>query len=299
MSTLNEDERGPEEGATASATPGQPRRSALLALATTSVALTVRAALAGSEEQAKKPPEANAVTAGSRKRRWGMVIDLDRCTGCGGCVVACQSENNVAPTGPEMSDKTRGIYWMDLLPMSKGTEYPDLSETVLPVPCMHCDDPPCVKVCPVGATYQTDEGITAQVWDRCIGCRYCQVACPYARRHFNWVEPSFPASARSQLNPDVALRPKGVVEKCTFCQHKIRAVTERARVDETELHDKDFQHLPACAQACPAKAITFGDLNDTSSEVSRLSKSPRAFRLLEELGTRPKVTYLRETKWQD
>ena len=221
--------------------------------------------------------------------RWGMAIDLDRCTGCGACVVACRTENNVPTLGPDPELRGAEITWMTLLE----PETPrGPSGDMLPLPCMQCDNPPCVKVCPVNATYQTAEGIVAQVWDRCIGCRYCQVACPYSRRYFNWVEPDRPESYLSALNPDVATRPKGVVEKCTFCTHRIRRVEEQARVEERTLEDRDVHRLTACAEACPAEAIVFGDLHDETSEVSRQSASPRAFRLLEHLGTRPKVTYL-------
>ena len=157
---------------------------------------------------------------------------------------------------------------------------------------MQCDDPPCVKVCPVGATYITDEGIVAQIYDRCIGCRYCQVACPYSVRQFNWGEPQWPASYRNYINPDVPTRPHGIMEKCTFCHHRIRRREEEARLAGEPLDDEALQRLTACAEACPAQAITFGDLNDPESKVSRLHRSPRAFRLLEHLGTKPKVVYL-------
>jgi menaquinone reductase, iron-sulfur cluster-binding subunit len=234
---------------------------------------------------------AEPVTApGGRRRKWGLVIDLDRCARCAGCVVACQQENNVPPLGPETAARTRPIHWMDLLPPAAG------SVLATPIPCMHCEDPPCVKVCPVGATYQTAEGITAQIWERCIGCRYCMVACPYQRRYFNWSEPRWPGNDPSSLNPDVAPRPRGVVEKCTLCHHRIRAASERARVDEEPLTDQVLRRLPACAQSCPTHAITFGDLADPASEVAYLAASPRAMRLLPEAGTRPKVIYLREGK---
>jgi len=223
------------------------------------------------------------------RRQWGLVIDLDRCARCGGCVVACQQENNVAPAGPEAAARNRPIHWMDFLPPAPG------SCLATPIPCMHCQDPPCVKVCPVGATYQTHEGITAQVWDRCIGCRYCMVACPYSRRYFNWDEPHWLGGV-SSLNPDVAPRPRGVVEKCTLCHHRIRAAIERAKVDEEPLTDESLRRLPACAQSCPTQAITFGDLADPESEVARLAADPRATRLLPEAGTRPKVIYLQEGK---
>jgi menaquinone reductase, iron-sulfur cluster-binding subunit len=278
------------------------RRHALTGLlAAGGAALAGLAVAEGSEKKSDDHPAEGEKKAGpgaAAAHQWGMAIDLDRCTGCGGCVVACQIENNVPTVTPELETETRGIYWMDLTNNVKGT-YPELDVEMLPMPCMQCEDPPCVKVCPVGATYKTEEGITAQIWDRCIGCRYCQAACPYSRRHFNWSKPEFTQSEVQGLNPDVATRPAGVVEKCTFCQHRIRAVKEKARADETPLTDEMVRHLPACAQACPAQAITFGDLKDPKSEVSKLHKSPRAQRLLEELGTRPRVVYLRETKWKE
>ena len=192
-----------------------------------------------------------------------------------------------AKPGSAIADaRLRPIHWMDFLPPAPGTARPT------PVPCMHCEDPPCVKVCPVGATYQNPDGITAQVWERCIGCRHCMVACPYARRYFNWTAPAW--DDHSGLNPEVALRPQGVVEKCTLCHHRVRAAQERAAVDEEPLDDEALRRLPACAQSCPTQAITFGDLADPGSEVARLAQSPRAFRLLPEAGTRPKIIYLRE-----
>jgi molybdopterin-containing oxidoreductase family iron-sulfur binding subunit len=230
-----------------------------------------------------------AAASGGSGARWGMAIDLDRCTGCGACVVACRTENNIPSLADAPEATGTGIYWMALLEQETP---PGRAGDLLPLPCMHCDDPPCVKVCPVNATYRTAEGIVAQVWDRCIGCRYCQVACPYSRRYFNWTEPEWPEDHLSYLNPDVATRPKGVVEKCTFCNHRIRRVKEEARLAEREPEDRELRRLTACAEACPAEAIVFGDLADPQSEVARLSESPRAFRLLEHLGTRPKVTYL-------
>jgi len=229
---------------------------------------------------------------------WAMVIDLDKCTGCRGCVAACRLENNVPTAGPEQSQLGRGIYWMDMLTVMGGG-HSAVQGHYLPTPCNHCEIPKCVKVCPVGATYINEEGIVAQIWARCIGCRYCTAACPYTRRYFNWEKPTWPETLKSQLNPDVATRPRGVVEKCTFCHHRIRKARAKARSENRELTDADVLKLPACARSCPAGAITFGNLNDRQSEVSRLAGSPRAFRLLEELGTYPKVIYLGETKWRD
>jgi len=225
--------------------------------------------------------------------RWGMAIDLDLCTSCGACVVACASENNLPLLLEGPGQEGTGITWMDLLVRPSANEggEPD----VLPNPCMHCDNPPCTKVCPVGATYQNEEGIVVQVWDRCIGCRYCETACPYSRRYYNWQEPQWPESYKNFLNPDVSTRPEGVVEKCTFCQHRIRRLREDKRREGQPpglIVDGDVQRLTACAQACPATAITFGDLSDHSSLVARLASSPRSSRLLEHLGTKPKVFYL-------
>lgn len=231
---------------------------------------------------------------GGDKPRWGMAIDLDRCTSCGGCVAACRSENNVPPTTAEARLQGTEISWMTLLHNEGESAHAGLPEH-FPTPCMHCEDPPCIKVCPVGATYQDVEGIVQQIWDRCIGCRFCENACPYSRRYFNWGEPEWPESYRNLLNPDVATRSHGVVEKCTFCVHRLRDVKELARREKRALTDDDVRSLPACAQACPTNAITFGDLNDPHSTVSKLAEDPRATRLLEHVGTKPKVVYLRKT----
>ncbi len=267
----------------------------LLGLGAAVTLFRVRPASAAEHEHVKVPLPG---TGGAKKPKWGMVIDLDKCTGCQGCVISCKVENNVPIAGDQQIEAGRGIFWMDLLKEQEG-EYPDLKSQFMPVPCNHCENAPCVKVCPVGATFINEEGIVAQIWDRCIGCRYCTTACPYSRRYFNWQKPEWPEIAKSSLNPDVATRPRGVVEKCTFCHHRIRGAREKARAEGRPLTDADMVKLPACAQACPADAIVFGDLNDPNSEVSRLSKSPRAFHLLEELGTRPKLTYLREAKWRE
>jgi len=158
---------------------------------------------------------------------------------------------------------------------------------------MHCENPPCVKVCPVGATFRTEDGLVAMNYDRCIGCRFCTTACPYAVRYFNWFAPRFPLPLDQALNPDVAPRPKGVVEKCTFCLHRLRAAERQAAEQGRELSDAEVVLLPACNQACPASARYFGDLEDPESTVSRLARSQRAIRLFEELGTEPSVYYLK------
>lgn len=224
--------------------------------------------------------------------RWGMVIDLNRCTLCQGCVTACHQENNVPPSNPKLDEERRSIRWIDMLPMVEG-DYPHARMTVLPMPCQQCEHPPCIKVCPVGATFfSEEEGIVGQVYARCIGCRYCTNACPYTVRQFNWFEPDRPATYVEGLNPDVSTRYKGVVEKCTFCSHRLLAARDQASAEGRDLRPGEY--TPACVESCPTQAMIFGDLADPQSEVSKLERSKRAFRLLEDLGTHPKVVYLRE-----
>jgi molybdopterin-containing oxidoreductase family iron-sulfur binding subunit len=222
-----------------------------------------------------------------------MAIDLGRCLRCQTCVVACAAENNVPPLGVAAAPRMRPIHWMDMLVPANAAVPSPLGPAPAPIPCMHCEQPACVRACPVGATYRADDGVVAQIWDRCIGCRACMVACPYSRRYYNWAAPAWPGGDASSANPDVALRPAGVVEKCTFCQHRIRVTFERARMEEESVTDEALRRLPACAAACPTGAITFGDLADPDSALSGLARDPRAVRLLEHLGTGPKVYYLR------
>ena len=225
--------------------------------------------------------------------RWGMVIDLDRCNGCQACEVACRVENNIPVCGPEAAHENRTISWMKVISEVHG-EWPEVRTRFIPRPCMHCDRPPCTAVCPVGATSADEEGIVGQVYPRCIGCRYCANACPYTVKSFNWKKPSYPDSAKAMLNPDVSTRPVGVIEKCTFCHHRLQRARDRARAEGRPLREEDY--VPACAEACPTGAITFGDLDNPNHRVARLTHDPRAFRLLEELGTKPKVYYLAEER---
>jgi len=225
----------------------------------------------------------------SKKPQWAMVIDLDRCTGCEACVVACRVENNIPTVGPEEAAKGRSINWIRIERHFEG-EYPDVKVKFMPVLCQHCEEAPCEPVCPVYATYHTDEGLNAQVYNRCVGTRYCANNCPYTVRFFNFFDPKWDAPLEKALNPEVSVRTRGVMEKCTFCIQRIRKGEEKAKDEGREVRDGDV--VPACVQTCTTKAMYFGNIADPESDVSRLSKSNRATRLLEDLGTKPKVIYL-------
>jgi molybdopterin-containing oxidoreductase family iron-sulfur binding subunit len=222
-----------------------------------------------------------------------MVIDLDKCSACQSCTVACRLENNTPVAGPAQAAAGRAILWNEVVPQVEG-EYPQVTLSLLPRPCMHCDQPACVRVCPVQATYQTEDGLVLVDYDRCIGCRFCTVACPYQVRYFNWFEPEWPEALRARLNPDpeVAPRPRGVVEKCTFCVQRLRQAREKAAAENRPFSATDY--VPACVQTCTGHARYFGDLDDPNSLVAQLAASPRAFRLQEEMGTQPKVYYLKQ-----
>lgn len=222
--------------------------------------------------------------------RWAMAIDLAICTGCGACVVACRQENNIPTSDAQTNAEGRNYDWIQLNTEIKG-DYDGLQARQYPMLCLHCDDPPCIKVCPVEATYRDEEGIIGQIYARCIGCRYCTNACPYSVKVFNWFEPQWPDGTERRKNPNVSDRPLGVVEKCTFCSHRRQLAKERVRAEGRRFQPEDY--VPACVEVCPTNAMVFGDLDDPNSEVSRLSKDVRAERLLDELGTKPKVFYLR------
>lgn len=228
--------------------------------------------------------------------KWAMVIDLDRCTGCEACVVACHAENNIATAGPEQAARGRAKHWIRVERYWEG-EFPNARVRFQPVLCQQCDDAPCEPVCPTYASYHTPEGLNAQVYNRCIGTRFCANACPYSVRFLNFYNPEWDKPLNLQLNPDVSVRSVGIMEKCTFCVQRIRAAEIQAESEKRELKDGAFN--PACVQSCAPKAMVFGDLNDPNSEVSRLARSNRSTKLLAELGTKPNVTYLQQDSWQN
>jgi Fe-S-cluster-containing dehydrogenase component len=217
---------------------------------------------------------AKSEDSGESAHSWAMVIDVAKCIGCGHCMNACSARNDVPPN-------------MTWCRMVEAGEVGD-KMTYMPVPCMHCRDAPCVHVCPVGATYQRADGVVMMDYDRCIGCRYCEVACPYDARSFNWEEfsganPAVPAWGQ----PEVKRRPRGVVEKCTFCHERIDRGLEQGLTPGV-----DQAATPACVVACPMGARMFGDLNDPESPVSKALKNHMPVRLRENLGTEPRVYYL-------
>ena len=222
-----------------------------------------------------------------------MAIDLDRCTGCEACVVACHAENNIHISNPDQAEKGRTAHWIRVERYYEG-EFPDIKLKYRPVLCQQCDEAPCEPVCPVYATYHNNEGLNVQVYNRCVGTFYCANNCPYTVRYFNWFEPEWPEPMQLQHNPDVAIRMAGVMEKCTFCVQRIKRGKEEAKVAGRPVADGDI--TPACAQSCPAEAIVFGDLADPNSRVSKLAADGRSHRLLEELNTKPKVFYLERGK---
>ncbi len=222
--------------------------------------------------------------------RWGLAIDLDRCTGCGACTAACYVENNLPIVGAEDMQRGRSMSWLRIQAFVDETPAgPEAS--FLPLGCQHCSNAPCEAVCPTFATYHTQEGLNAQIYARCIGTRYCENNCPYGVRRFNFSEWPREGNARLGLNPDVTVRDRGVTEKCSLCIHRISAGEEEARLDgRKQLRDGEI--VSACAATCPTRAIVFGDLKDPGSEISRRAADGRAYKLLGELNTEPGVVYL-------
>jgi Fe-S-cluster-containing dehydrogenase component len=262
--------------------------------------------------------------AGMTKRRWAMTVDLARCTGCSACVTACYAENNIATVGAPwqggtiMNDRpgwggniTRGreMAWIRLERYFEGAEDPDgkfdpaFDVRFLPMMCQHCGDAPCEPVCPVFATYHAPDGLNVQVYNRCVGTRYCSNNCPYKVRTFNWfgygetnrTQYAFPEPLNWQLNPDVTVRGKGVMEKCSFCVQRIREAENRARLEGREVQPDEF--TTACAEGCPSRALTFGDASDERWSVTKSIGDTRAYHVFEELNTFTAVVYLKKVTY--
>ncbi len=244
------------------------------------------------------------------EHQWGMVVDLDKCTGCQACVVACQAENNIPINTKDYFLQRRAYEWIRIERYWEG-EYPNVKARFIPVLCQHCENAPCEPVCPVFATYHNEEGLNVQVYNRCVGTRYCINNCPYQVRMFNYWHPNWPDRLANQLNPDVTVRTRGITEKCTFCVQRIRR-------GELQVESRDGQRLnderiaggnydPACVQACPTNALMFGDMKDPDTAIRPYfddvnnypghhehDRKTRGYRLLEEMNTRPSVVYLKK-----
>ena len=231
--------------------------------------------------------------------RWGLAVDLAKCTGCSACVTACYAENNLATVGEELMQRGREMSWLRIERYWRTDDRGVPRGAVnSPMMCQQCGNAPCEPVCPVYAAYHTPDGLNGQVYNRCIGTRYCSNNCPYKVRYFNWYNYAEPAGAwdawpeplQMLLNPDVTVREKGVMEKCTFCVQRIRGAQNRARLEDRSVRDGEI--VPACAQSCPSEAIVFGDLHDHNSQVFKLAGNPRGYHVLAGLNTKPAVTYL-------
>ncbi len=227
--------------------------------------------------------------------RWAMAIDLNRCTGCSACVVACQSENNIPVVGKENVLWSREMHWLRIDRYFSGS-LEDPGVITQPVACVHCENAPCEYVCPVNATIHSDEGLNEMVYNRCVGTRYCSNNCPYKVRRFNYLHYTDhkPPTERMAMNPDVTVRARGVMEKCSYCVQRIERVRIQAQIEHRMINQSELR--TACQQACPAQAIQFGSLNDPNSIVSKQHRDSRRYDLLHELGTQPRTAYLARVK---
>jgi MoCo/4Fe-4S cofactor protein with predicted Tat translocation signal len=222
--------------------------------------------------------------------KWGMVVDLNTCIGCHACTIACQAENNIPIVGKQQVAVHREMHWIRVDTYHSG-KADDPTFTHQPVPCMHCEMAPCELVCPVGATVHDNEGLNLQIYNRCVGTRYCSNNCPYKVRRFNFLEYNNGLSPSEKLvkNPDVTVRSRGVMEKCTYCIQRINAARINSELEQRKIRDGEI--VPACAQVCPVEAITFGDMNDPQSRIARLKQSPLSYWMLGQLNTQPRTSY--------
>ena len=227
-------------------------------------------------------------------RHWGMVVDLNCCTGCSACLVACQSENNVPVVGKDEVMRQREMHWIRIDRYYSG-EGDNVAVTHQPMMCQHCGNAPCETVCPVLATVHGEEGLNEQAYNRCVGTRYCANNCPYKVRRFNWFRYEHSDMLQNlALNPDVTVRGRGVMEKCSMCVQRI----ENGKIEARRLGQpvKDGAIQTACQQSCPAQAIIFGDMNNQDSRIYKAMENPRRYGVLEEFNFRPSVSYLRAVK---